>query len=203
MYGYRSSLLAYWYPVTFSIAQVLMLGYVLGRAGLGRRRWRVALCAAGMVGFVAYASRVHGDRQAWLEREHGYVAWYSAARWLREHTPIDARAAAFNAGILGYFSGRVVINLDGLVNSRRYFDEVLRASYERPAEYRARLIAYLRERGVDYFADHVPVETPDCWREHLGDGRWVAMTEVFRSAVSDGTYGVVYRLAFPASSATP
>lgn len=203
LYGYRSELLAYWYPVSFSIAQLLMLAYVLGRVGLGRRPWMVAACAACMVGFGAYAWRVHGDRQAWLEKPHGYVAWHEAARWLHENTPSGARAAAFNAGILGHFSRRAVINLDGLVNSGWYFDHVLRASYERPAEYRDRLISYLRERRVEYFADHVPVGAPDCWRAHLGDGRGVTMTEVFRSAVSDGYYGVVYRLAFATARTSP
>jgi len=42
---------------------------------------------------------------------------YAAAQYLKENTEPDARVAAFNAGVIGYFSDRTVINLDGVVNS--------------------------------------------------------------------------------------
>lgn len=69
-----------------------------------------------------------------------------AARWIRENTPQDAIIGAWNAGQLGYFSGRRVVNLDGLINSKRYLELVLR----NPAYFRA----YMREIGISYLADY-------------------------------------------------
>ena len=43
-----------------------------------------------------------------------------AARWLEANTPPEARIGSFNAGILGYFSDRTVVNLDGVVNEDAY-----------------------------------------------------------------------------------
>lgn len=41
---------------------------------------------------------------------------YDAADWLAQNLPADARVGAFQSGILGYFSDRQVVNLDGVVN---------------------------------------------------------------------------------------
>jgi len=41
---------------------------------------------------------------------------YDAAMWLNQATPSDATIGAFQAGTLGYFTRRRVINLDGVVN---------------------------------------------------------------------------------------
>ena len=41
---------------------------------------------------------------------------YDAAAWIKHNTPVDARIGAYQSGILGYYSDRQVINLDGVVN---------------------------------------------------------------------------------------
>ena len=51
---------------------------------------------------------------------------YATARWLRVHLPADARLCAADAGILGYFSGHVVVNIDGLVNDYTFYERYLR-----------------------------------------------------------------------------
>jgi hypothetical protein len=64
------------------------------------------------------------------------------AQKLEETTrPCDV-AAVFDAGIIGYFSNRKVINLDGLANSYTYLNE-----------YRltGRLLEYLEQQGVSVF----------------------------------------------------
>jgi hypothetical protein len=43
-----------------------------------------------------------------------------ASQWLSQHTEPGARIGAYNAGIPAYFSGRTVINLDGVVNDDAY-----------------------------------------------------------------------------------
>jgi hypothetical protein len=66
----------------------------------------------------------------------------AAARHLEAHTPPDTLVGAWNAGILGYFSGRAVVNLDGVVN-----DDALLALREE------RLLAYVRSREIDVIVD--------------------------------------------------
>lgn len=70
----------------------------------------------------------------------------AAGRWLAEHVNPEERIAAWNAGELSYFSQRTVINLDGLVNSRSY--------YERLRTGGGATAAYLDEQGVDWVTDY-------------------------------------------------
>ena len=49
-----------------------------------------------------------------------FAARFDRARWIDTHTPPEAIFAAGNCGILGYFSRRSFIDLDGLSNSFAY-----------------------------------------------------------------------------------
>jgi len=76
----------------------------------------------------------------------GYYPWqdrqYKASTWLRQQTlPTDV-IASMNSGIMGYYSGRTVINLDGVVNPQA-FDAITHS----------RLLDYMREEDVRYFVD--------------------------------------------------
>jgi hypothetical protein len=51
---------------------------------------------------------------------------------------------SWNAGLLGYFSHRPVVNLDGLVNDRTYFENVILGHD---------LETYLRDEGIERLAD--------------------------------------------------
>lgn len=66
------------------------------------------------------------------------------AEWVRDQTRPGARGASFYAGVLGYFGGRTVINLDGLVNSIDYYQRVLKGD-----EWES----YLRGENVTWLAD--------------------------------------------------
>ena len=65
-----------------------------------------------------------------------------AARWLEANTQPEARIGSFNAGILGYFSDRTVINLDGVVNEDAYH-----------ARRDGMLLQYVCEQEIRYLAD--------------------------------------------------
>jgi len=85
----------------------------------------------------------HYTSPAAEHNSHADLYWM--ARWIRLHLPIDAKVGAWSAGILGYFSGRCVINLDGLVNSHEYFERYLKTG---------RTADYIREKGIGFLADY-------------------------------------------------
>ncbi len=104
------------------------------------RRPAVAACACVLVGGFAL-----GDAWRWRARAAGEEPLYAVARALREHTPAGARVGAWNAGQIALLSGRVVTNLDGLVNSWEFFEHE-----------RHDLCAYLQREGITYLADSFP-----------------------------------------------
>lgn len=68
-----------------------------------------------------------------------------AAEWLRLNTPTDTRVGSWNGGgMLGYFSHRHVVILDGLVNDLDFFQSVVKGG---------QLEGYLRREGVALLAD--------------------------------------------------
>lgn len=68
----------------------------------------------------------------------------AAGRWIAAHLPPDARIASWDAGALGYFAHRRVVNLDGVVNSVEWYDAVRQR----------RTGPFLADRDVDWVANH-------------------------------------------------
>ena len=79
------------------------------------------------------------------------------AQWMNENLPETAVASAFSAGVTGYFARNPVVNLDGLVNDRRFFEDYL-------VKHRVR--NYLVDEGITHIAEHVlPTSIPGWyWR---------------------------------------
>ncbi len=75
-----------------------------------------------------------------------YSVRYHVAKWINENLP-DARIASWNAGQLGYFTDNVVVNLDGLINSKGYYNNVLRGNQT--------LSKYLRMSDVQFVVDYM------------------------------------------------
>jgi len=69
---------------------------------------------------------------------------YEASQWAKSHTLINDTFAMSDAGIFSFFSGRRVINLDGVVNDIDYQDILRNKS----------LNNYLISHGVHYLAQH-------------------------------------------------
>jgi hypothetical protein len=67
-----------------------------------------------------------------------------AGEWIDRNLPDDAVLASWDAGVLGYFADRPVVNLDGVVNSVAFVD----------ARDAGRLGPFLAERGVGFVANH-------------------------------------------------
>lgn len=197
-YNYRGDILPYWYPVTFSIAQLLLVGYIISKIEWSRGRWLgVMLIAILMTAFVTKSLAIHQDRKHWLMARAGYTNWLDAAYWLRDHSDPDARAAAYNAGIIGFFSERRVMNLDGLVNSPAYFRGVLQLERTDPEGARRNRLAFLRSNGIQYFADIVPVDDASYWQRAFSSDRIkVNLQEMFRTSPAEGYSGAVYKLSW-------
>jgi hypothetical protein len=71
---------------------------------------------------------------------------YQVGLWLRENTPPQSRCATWDAGVIGYFAHRPVINLDGLVNTYDFLP-LLKSKL---------LPTYLKEKNVRYLTTYHP-----------------------------------------------
>lgn len=98
------------------------------------------------------------------------LANQQAAKWIDAHLPEGAVLASWDAGVVGYYSDRPVVNLDGVVNSHEYAEAIA-------ADTRDEL---LRDEGVGFVVNHgrtVDGEDPDI--EEL-------VRTVFGDAAADG-----------------
>ena len=169
-----------WYqgPIMLSIA--VLAGSLLSR---WRRLTRLAVA---MVVLVAVA-RI--PMTAWrIHDPAAYYAYYriQAADWVRENTTASDRFGSWNAGTFGYFSHRVVVNLDGLVNDVDYFSRVIE---------RNDLEGYLRSERITWLADQACGADPrptgylaQTESEHL-DAEFDLVAHFFRAAADDGCPG--------------
>jgi hypothetical protein len=136
-----------WYAMPAQLAITVMASAlcldaaraVSPRWSLDERPWFLALTTA------IWLAATWTEQSVWPRR-----AWQAssvaAASALVETTPPGARIGAFNAGILGAFAsqgGRIVVNLDGVVNHG-----ALRASEERT------LTAYIADEHIAFIADY-------------------------------------------------
>jgi hypothetical protein len=105
-----------------------------------------------VVGLLALESMVYGDR---FEEDYDQTSdpVKDLFRDVREAIPEAGVVAGTDAGALAFWTGRRVINLDGLINNWTY------QGYLREGHLRE----YLREQGVDHIAtplmDHEPTYT--------------------------------------------
>jgi len=85
------------------------------------RRWLGAgVLYAGLLIWLISGPAASTWRQ--LAPPSGYLPWQAkmleGASWIRTNLPEDTQLGSWNAGILGFFSRRDVINLDGVVNNQ-------------------------------------------------------------------------------------
>jgi hypothetical protein len=126
------------YPVTAIFILVEPVNYLIEK--LPRLKYLITYSALILIlGFICYRSASYKNfPKDWTE------VVYNAAVWTRNHTSQDKIFAMKDAGHFAFFSGREVINLDGLVNSFNYQD-VLRDK---------KLNDYLSQNKVSYIVQH-------------------------------------------------
>lgn len=66
------------------------------------------------------------------------------AEWIGDNLPDDAVLASWDAGVVGYFTPQRVVNIDGLVNSKAFYD----------ATQEGTVGDFLRADGVRYLVNH-------------------------------------------------
>jgi hypothetical protein len=141
---------ARWYyvlpPLMAAFTAADVVAWTADRAG----RFRDAVPAVACV--LAAAVTAVGIAR-WRREESARLPLLEAAVWARSHLPPDARVGSWNAGSLGYLSGRTVVNLDGLVNSWTFLES---------DQYH--LCAYWQRIGIthviDAFSEDGPGGTP-------------------------------------------
>jgi hypothetical protein len=106
-------------------------------------RWASGLLAAALA-VLAARTTVAAATAAGREMPDLHI---EAAEWADRNLPPGAVLASWNAGALGYLSGRRVVNLDGLVNSWSFFRGE-----------RDDLCAYWERTGVTHLVDLFDVE---------------------------------------------
>ena len=139
-----SDVLQPWYTSNLIVPCVLLLVIDAAVIETFLQRWRrsMNLIATFMVSLLVAVDLVMfqfpgPSRPLWAHQR----AMYEAGVYLREHPP-DGRVGAWNAGVIGYYQGGSVINLDGLVNDAVYSFVIRNALPE-----------YLAPQRIHYIAD--------------------------------------------------
>ena len=142
-----------WYASAFAFSLALSIGVTFGIV-LGtvkvHRAWQMLFVTVVVLGV---ASSHFEGRYARFPHQANMLG---AAMWLKEY-PLDKPVAAFNAGILSYFSEKDVINLDGLVNDD-IFDYAKRDA----------LSEYFDARDIGYLLDYPGMWTQPSFQQRGG-----------------------------------
>jgi hypothetical protein len=136
----------------------------------------------------------------WVWQSKVYVIYpaekngYILAQWIYHETEPEARIGSWNSGILGYLSGRTVINLDGVVNNNlyRYVVEKGVSFYDL-----AGLWDYVESMNIKYITDYEDILTSTIipLTHEASIERRVELVYQFPSVQNKGEYPVrVYRL---------
>ncbi len=135
------------YLVPFCVVGIVLAASLLGQIAL-RSRGPVVPAVLVTVYAVVLTNSLIAGVDGWRKHQGAttthalHADLHAMAGWVRENTPPDAVLGCWNAGIMGCFSGRTVVNLDGVVN-----DEVIDVMRRKD------LIEYLRRRGVTHLVD--------------------------------------------------
>lgn len=176
----------------FFIPLGIALELVLQRAA-SLRAERLCGAALALAFLCATATGIGAFRHGYASNRahmHHYVA-QEAALWLAREKP-GAVAAAWNAGVLGYYSETGLVNLDGVIN-----DDALAAAERR------RLWEFIRARGVEFIVEE-PGQIEDNLDRFAGTDAWRAElgppVRVFEDA--EGRL-IVVRPVLPPQEAAP
>jgi len=111
-----------------------------------------SLTMPALVSLMVVAVAYNGVKARQLDVVRDYAvstaSFWDAVEFVRGYIPADAVIASPSIGFVGYFSGRPVFSVDGLLNSTEYYTEYLR---------RNRTLDYMISHGVRYSINAIPV----------------------------------------------
>lgn len=144
-YGYLLQQARTRYFVGISAVFILLIALVLVEIWRRKPKPVVGYALAAVVALIVAlntneAVRFYHEKTSELDQTQPTL--YQAALWIRDNMPEDALIGAKNSGILQYYSGRVVLNIDGKLNP-----EIV------PVMERRELLDYLYDRGVTHLID--------------------------------------------------
>jgi hypothetical protein len=134
--------------VTFQLIFVLAMksAWPVLRQAMPLKWGFIALVA---VIWTCYFVQVPQFRQRYQRTHYHFIApvhyHHEVAKWLREHVPVEKTIGMWNAGYVGYFSDRKVINLDGLINARELYEYLT----DGPGVWQ-----YILDKKIDYISDY-------------------------------------------------
>jgi hypothetical protein len=135
------------------LQRLFVLATLLRPASASRiGQWRLAGSALGLLA-AAIVSNPWTALAAWRSdsSRDWEIASYEGVLWMNGNLPPGAIVGSADSGVLAYFSSHRVINLDGLVNSKAYFDAMRTQTVEN----------WIRRAGITYFANAVAEDNSD------------------------------------------
>jgi hypothetical protein len=113
----------YFYPLTLPLLLLFAAAIEMGLTGVDARTRRPAL-ANGLLGGVIvlylillpFSQPLYDNPIRGTPQDRDTAAQFAAVDWLQSNAESGTRAAAFQSGILAYFTDIPVVNLDGVVN---------------------------------------------------------------------------------------
>jgi hypothetical protein len=115
-----------WHFVTEAAccAFVLPIGATLAGRLLRSRKAEFGFVIVCLLALAAFVPRTVARLAPSSEEGRRGAGQLDAATWLRKNLPPGERLAGTDCGLMSFFSGRDVINLDGLTNDRAYQHEL-------------------------------------------------------------------------------
>jgi hypothetical protein len=146
----------YWFPIELSA--VLLVPWMIETTGPAALASIFAF--SGVIATAAFACVYVPDLIETFAAERPVA---QAASYINQRLPKDAIIGSWDAGYLGFYSDRSVVNLDNLVNNYELFE----------ATQRDQLPRYLEKKDVTYLANVDYGEGRRDWIEHHFDARLV------------------------------
>ncbi|MFK7739533.1 MAG: hypothetical protein AB8H80_04350 [Planctomycetota bacterium] len=153
-----------WCVVGYAVVHVVLIGLSLPHFSSYATWYFASEMVVVWLGIGVLASRLRGGA-AWLLHVAALLAavalavdgarvnhdvrtsrFRQAGRWLRQNTPPGTVIGALSSGLVGWYArDQHVVNLDGLINNRRYFDRFLKTNAVHD---------YFADRGITWFSDY-------------------------------------------------
>ena len=155
-----------WYLLSTTLTVTLLLGLLIERATapFSRMALQQAIGIVVLVNLLFLFGTYNVTGFGYPRQAGGYYV----AQWINQETEEDAIIGVWNSGIVGYFSERPVINLDGVVNNSLYHYRL-----EQRTISVAGMMPYIRRRNITYVTDYERINFPD--PESMG------LTQVYQS----------------------